>query len=194
MGLFSRLKNDVTHGGVKIKVQAPSSIASNQVIPVVITITSDNTETITGVLVVLQQQERQQGMSIGMNEMGVNNGMNGMGMNQQRSMYQTVAQVESRDLFVINPGETKTVNLQLFVNGSSGTFNPASSVGGIIGGLINSLGTLNHVNYIYRVEASVSIEGIGTKPKDTQAIELLPPSQPENIPQQPQSPQNPVLN
>ena len=178
MGLFSKLKDDVTHGGVKISVQVPSSIASNEPIPVTVTITSDDSRTINSVKAELKAQAREQG--IGLGGFGMEPHMGGIGTQQSRTMYQTVAQVESREPFTVNAGEPKTVNLQLYLNGSPMSGSPLGQLGnsgGVMGGILKTLGNLDHVNYLYRVDASAQIEGVGMDPSDNQAIQLLPPSQ-----------------
>jgi hypothetical protein len=180
MGFFSKIKDNITHGGVKVHVQAPSSVPGNQVIPVTVTLTADSSQTITSVKAELKAQVREEGMMMG--------GGRGVSMNSNRSNYQTVAQVESRDPLSIGPGETKTVNLQLFLNGN-GTPNPLGQVGnlgGALGGALQAVASvaqnLEHVSYLYSVHASAQVQGVSLDPSDKQPIQILPSAE-ANAPQ-----------
>jgi hypothetical protein len=75
----------------------------------------------------------------------MNIGGSGVGMQEGRNMAQTVAQVENREPFTLAPGETKTVNLQLYINGGTS---------GLMGTLQNVTQSFGHINYIYSVHAS----------------------------------------
>jgi|GEM_PF-815689 hypothetical protein len=180
MGLFGKLKENM-HGGVQVHVQAPSSVPGNQVIPVTVTLSADSTQTVNSVKAEIKAQAREQGLSIGGGNMG---GGHGMGVNDERTMHQTVAQVESREAFTINPGETKTVNLQLYLNGSAGSGNPLAQLntgGGALGGAIKAMATaaqaFDHINYIYTVHASADVQGVHMAPSDKQPIQILPPTE-----------------
>ncbi len=173
MGLFNKLKSNMD-GGVQVHLQAPSSVPANQVIPVTVTITADSTQTINNVKAEIKAQAREQGFTMG---------GQGVGMQEGRTMAQTVAQVESREPFTVGPGETKTVNLQLFINGSTGTGGPLGqmgNMGGALGGALQAVASVaqnfEHVNYLYSVHASADVQGHHVGPSDKQSIEILPPS------------------
>lgn len=163
------------NGGVQVHVQAPSAVPSNQVIQVTVSITSDTSQTINSVKAEIKAQAREQGFTMG--------GAQGMGVQQSRTMEQTIAQAESRDQFIINPGETKTVTLQLFLSGGTGGMGPLgqmASVGGVMGGVMQAMSSVaqnfEHVNYLYTVHASVDVQGHSLNPSDKQPIQMLPPS------------------
>ena len=63
MGLFSNLKANLNHGGVKIQIKAPSSVPENQVIPVIVNITSDSSQTINSVKAEIKAVARKQGLN-----------------------------------------------------------------------------------------------------------------------------------
>jgi hypothetical protein len=174
MGLFSKLEENIHHGGIKIHVQAPSSVPGNQVIPVTVTITADSPQTINSVKAELKAQVREEGIRMGgMNGMGGG----GIGMQGGRTNYQTVAQVESREPFTINPSETRTVNLQLYLNGTPGNGNMRTPIGGALGALASVAQNFERVNYMYSVHASANVQGISLNPSDKQPIEILPPTE-----------------
>jgi hypothetical protein len=172
MGLFGKLEENLHHGGIKVHVQAPSSVPGNQVIPVTVTITADSSQTINSVKAEIKAQVREEGL-----KMGSMNGMSGgsFGVGGGRSTYQTVAKVESREPFTINPGETRTINLQLYLNGSAGNGNMRAPLGGALGALASVAQNFERVNYMYSVHASVNVQGISLDPSDKQPIEILPP-------------------
>jgi hypothetical protein len=180
MGLFGKLEENIHHGGIKVHVQAPSSVPGNQVIPVTVTIVADGSQTINSVKAEIKAQIREEGISEGfgmggMNGMGMNRG--GIGVQAGGSNYRTVAQVESREPFTISPGETKTVNFQLYLQGSGGNTNPAPGISGALGAIESVAQNFEHVNYLYRVEASANVQGVSLDPNDKQPIEILPPSE-----------------
>jgi hypothetical protein len=180
MSIFSK----IGHGGVKVQVQAPSSIPSNQPIPVTVNITSEETKTIKDVKAEIKVEMKEVGVGFGgMNMGGMNNG--GVGVDESRTSYQTVAVAENRDQFVINAGETKTLTFQLYLQGNNNANGNRANVGGVLGSLMNIANSLENVNYLYRVYAYVKVDGAAMDAKDEQAIQLLPPENANG--QQPQT-------
>lgn len=173
MGLFGKLEENIHHGGVKVHVHAPSSVPGNQVIPVQVTIESDSQQTINSVKAELKAQIREEGLRMG-SMAGMGN--RGIGAQAGGSNYRTVAQIQSNEPFTISPGETKTVNLELYLSGSDGGNNTGSPMGGALGALMNVAQGFEHVNYLYRVEASANVQGVHLDPNDKQPIEILPPN------------------
>ena len=179
MGLFGKLKDNMNHGGVKVHVQAPGSVPGNQVIPVIVTITADSSQTINSVKAEIKAEAKEQGIT-----MGGNNNMNGgMGVRSSRTMSQTIAEVENRESFTIGPGETKTVNLELYISGDTGNGNPMGQLANIGGGMGSALQAVaavaqkfEHVNYLYTVHASADVPGVSLDPSDKQSIQILPPT------------------
>jgi hypothetical protein len=179
MGLFGKLKDNMNHGGVKVHIQAPSSVPGNQVIPVTVSVTADSSQTINSIKAEIKASAREEGIGFGGGGMG-----GGVGVREGRTMSQTVAQVESREPFTIGPGETKTVNLQLFIDGNAGSGNSVAqlgNMGGGIGGAFQALATvaqtMEHVNYIYTVHASADVAGVSIDPSDKLPIQILPPGE-----------------
>lgn len=172
MGFFSKLKADMNHGGVTLSIQAPGSIPSNQPIPVTVTVTSQEPRTIHSITVELQSQEQAQGVGVGMG--------NGVGFEDSETSYSTIGQVENRDQFTISPGESRTVNLQLYANNNpTNMLNQFGNtpVGGAIGGLVNfAARSFQNVHFNYRIHASADVEGVGIGPAQHVAIQLEPPA------------------
>ena len=174
MGIFNKLKSSMD-GGVQVHVQAPSSVSSNQVIPVTVTITADSSQTINNVKAEIKAQAREEGLMMGNRQ--------GIGVQSSRTMAQTVAQVENREPFTIGPGETKTINLQLYLNGGAADNVPLGQIGnagGALGGILQGVASVaqnfEHVNYLYSVHASADVQGHHIGPSDKQSIQILPPT------------------
>jgi hypothetical protein len=176
MGLFSKFKNGM-NGGVEVHVQAPSSVPSNQVIPVTVNVTSKSTQTVNSVKAEIKAVAKEQGLSM-------NNPGGGVGVQSGTTTAHTVAQAESRESFTINAGETKSIEMQLYINGGAAGANPMakmSNVGGALGGVLQTVASVaqnfDHVNFIYSVHASVDVEGHEMNPSDKQSIQILPPTE-----------------
>jgi hypothetical protein len=173
MGLFSKLKSSMD-GGVQLHVQAPGSVPSNQVIPVRLTITADSSRTINSVKAELKAQAREQGITLGSGQ--------GIGTQSSSTTSQTIAQVESREPFTISPGETKTIDLQLYLSGGlpgANVMAQMDNIGGALGGAMKAMASVaqgfGHVNYFYSVHASADVQDAHMSPKDKQSIQILPP-------------------
>jgi hypothetical protein len=171
MGLFSKIRDNLTHGGVKLSLKAPISVPAGQVIPVTVSLASTTSQTINSIKAEIKAQARQQGIGMG-------NGA-GMGIEEGQTTYQTVAQVENRGSFTLNPGEPKTVTLELYINGAS-IMGQANNVNGGLGGALQSVlsaaQSLEHITYIYSVHASADVQGITLDPNDKQPIQIIPQS------------------
>jgi hypothetical protein len=189
MGLFSKLRANVNHGGVKIQIQAPDSVTANQVIPVTLTVTADSVQTVNSATVVLEAQTHEQGFGL---ERG------GMGVNEQETAYQTVAQIQNHEVFTIQPDETKTVTLELSVNGNVGTGQLGqfgTAAGGILQAVVSVAQRMDNVSYTYRLHASLDIQGVGMGPHADQSIQIIPaPSAQPVVQQQSQQPIGPQSN
>ena len=169
MGLFSKFKSKAS-GGVVVKVQAPSSVPSNQVIPVKITITSDTSQTIKSIKAEVKARAKEQGFSVG---------SQGAGMQTGTTTEMVVAKAENRDAFTVNPGETKTIDMQLFVD-SNQNLAMSGNISGPAAGVMKAVTALaqgmNHISYLYTVHAYADVDGHAFNPSDKQDIQLLPPS------------------
>jgi hypothetical protein len=155
------------------------------VIQVAVTVTSESSQTINSVKAQIKAQAKEQGFTMG-------NGQ-GVGVQDSRTMEQTVAQAENRETFTIGPGETKVVNLQLYLNGGAagnGAMDQLGNVGGVLGGALQTMVSLaqdfDHINYIYTVHGSVDVQGHSLNPSDKQSIQILPPSETVQAAQVPQ--------
>jgi len=171
MGLFSKFKENIHHGGVKINVQAPISAAENSVVPVIITITATEQQTINKVWARLQLRVTDRRNMGGMN-IGTNNGMN----NYNNENYtETLAEAQNNETLTIAANETKTVNLNIVIPANAGQHRMSDQVGGALGSAMRTLGNLaNSEQYQYVIEGKADVEGVALDPAQTVDIQIVP--------------------
>jgi hypothetical protein len=172
MGFFGKLKQNIHHGGVEVKMQAPASIKmSDAVLPVNITITAtDQPAQIKSVKAEIQAVSQNMGFS---QPNGATSPTNNVGTPQ------TVAQEANMQAFTLNPGQSQTVQLNITMN--AGAAAQQAGVGAQIAHAIGSLQTLaetlNSNSYTYTLIASADVEGIAFDPSDSQNLQILKPGQ-----------------
>lgn len=194
MGFFGKIRDNFSHGGVKVRLQAPSSVTNNQVIPISVTITAgESPQTINKIKADIRVQTREQGI-----------GLNG-GVDDGETTEQIIAQVEDREPFTLAPNETRTIQLQIALDTSSGTGFPTGQINGAVAGVLQSIasvaGNFENVSRSYTVHASADVAGISLDPTDHQPIQVLPAAQAQTTqpasftaqpPSQPEQPQQPT--
>lgn len=170
MGFFSKLKSNIHHGGVKVQVQAPGSATANQSVPITVTISADSTQTITSVKAQIKARVQEQGLRMGHGE--------GVGLQSSTSSNITIAEAENKTSFIVNPGETKTVTLELVISGNATGYplgpNGAGALNPILQTVTSAVQGLEHLNYLYSVHASADVQGIALDPSDSTPIQILP--------------------
>jgi hypothetical protein len=186
MGFLSKLKANIHHGGVKLAIQMPGTVTSDQAIPVTVNITTDTPQTINSITVRLEAEEREQGVNIAFGSNNMDNARD----NNENTGYQMVAQVENRDQFTIAPGDTKTVSLQLYLNNIQ--FGQTGPMSQALGGVLQAIAAhgFTHMSLVYRVHVSADVEGISLGPSESLPIQIAPPAsqqastQPTAVPNQ----------
>lgn len=171
MGFFGKLKANMNHGGVKVQLSAPGSIASDQVIPVQVTVSAKSAQTILSVKAEIQCERREHDATFGIGQT--------VGTRQTGTITETIAVIENREPFTLNAGESKTIELPLYLNGGTAAQNPLAGLSesmGVVGGILESVASqLDHVNYLYTIHASADVDGIKLDPSTSQSIQFLPP-------------------
>lgn len=173
MGLFSKLKNNFKHGGVKLSMQAPATARlTDTTLPVVVNLTaSDQAQTINRVSAEIIATSRNQTFSTGGNQ------------TTPTTQQHTVARVDNNETFSLAPGETKSVQLNLTMNGGAqalGTLtgmDPNSKAGEIAGKVIGALGAGNSAAYSYRLKASADVADVTFDPAAEQDLQILAPGE-----------------
>ena len=176
MGFFDKLKDNFSHGGVKVQIQAPASASMNDPsIPVTVTISaSDKQETIERVTVAIIAQSLDRGFT-----QPTGNSTN----NSTHAQELTVAEANMARSFTIMPGETKVIQLSIIMNQGAALEAqlPEDSVAAKFAGALQSLQSIselmNDTSYSYSVRASAKVSGILFSPSQEQPIQLLKPGQ-----------------
>ena len=175
MGFFGKIKENFNHGGVRVQLQAPSSVTGNEIIAVSVVLSADSPQTVNSVKVQIKVQQREQGMNVSMGN------SDSFGSSNQQTAQQVIAEVESRESFTLAAGETKTVQLQLALNGNAGRGNdPFAGIGGTLGSVLQAATSIaqnfDNVSYIYSLHATADVAGIAMDPGDHQPLQVLPPT------------------
>jgi sporulation-control protein spo0M len=166
MGFFSKLKQNVNHGGVKVSVEAPNTVNLKDVsFEVRVTISSsDSTQTIKGIRVALQEQTEA--------------GDSGPPMRD-------ITSIENTEPFVLQPGESKTITVQVPLNAGKNIEQVLAAEHPGLAQAANMLGKAedlaNFKNNMkereYYLNASADVEGIAMDPAKSIPIQVLRPGQ-----------------
>jgi len=175
MGLFSKLKQNFTHGGVKVKLDAPASASIQQpTLDVKLTVTAtDAPQTIKSVRAVIVAINKNQAFNSPGNQ-GLNNG-------QAPMVEQQVARADNTESFTLSPGQSKTVPISIVMNAGA---QMASQVGGGLGQAAQALQKLesfseamNPNSYTYYIQGTADVDGIAIDPSARQPLQILKPGE-----------------
>lgn len=173
MSLFGKFKENITHGGIKVQLQAPASISMNDpTVPISVEVTaSEEQHTIENVQVRITARSYNQSFSQSSNT------------STTQGQSHTVAEANYAQPFVVMPNETKSVQLSIVMNqgGAIEAQLPEGSGMAQVAGMLQKLQTvseaMNGDSYQYFIEASAKIEGVTLGPSHEQPIQVLKPGQ-----------------
>lgn len=158
MGFFSKIKENLQHGGVKIVLQSPSSLAAGATtIPVTVVLTASQPQNITKVTVQLLAVAINRG-----NQYASNPSQRGYNESDQ-----VLSAVDYSQPFSMTAGEVKTIPLEVIFDGNK----PA--VTGVLGGLQKLGNFLDSTAFYHQLSASANVEGIALDPSTTNNISLI---------------------
>ncbi len=177
MGLFSKLSDNIHHGGVKIALTAPGSASLNDAtLAVTVTLTSSEARTFQWIRVDLEATQQ----DFAFNNPG---SMNNQAINRQQNTVTTVARAQMLEPFSMAVGETKTIPLQIVLNGA----NAATAGGGLSQGqaavakVFSKIQTLSSLidphTYHYSLKAIANVDGIALDPSTNSGISLNRPGE-----------------
>lgn len=171
MGFFDKLKQNFKHG-VKVTLDAPASVSVQDAsLPVSVSVTaSDNQQTIQKIYVEIVAETRDKSFS-------VNSGPN--------DNYETkvVARAEYNEPFLVNVGETKSVQLSITMNQGAAAKEqlPEGSglaqIAGAFEKLQNVTSAMSQKNYTYTIRAVADVEGVAFDPSDQRPLQILKPGE-----------------
>jgi hypothetical protein len=173
MGLFSKIKQNLNHGGVDIDFQAPASVSMQDAsIPVTVTLAAtDQPQQINRVSVEIIQSTQSQAF------------------NQSRDNAtttvpdKTVARVDHAQPFTLAPGQSQSLQLNLVMNAAAAIQQQLPEGSGLaqVAGAISKLQSIseaiNGESYNYSLKASADVEGITFDPSKSRPIQVLKPGQ-----------------
>jgi hypothetical protein len=168
MGFFSKIKSNLTHGGVKLQLQMPDKISlQDAFLPVTVNLAAGDTPaTIKKVKVELIAESQ---------DMAFSQPSGSANPPPPKIQQQTVAQ---------GAGETKAVNLQITMNQGNALQSelPQGSAGASIAHALGQLQSFSESNnnanrYNYSVNATAYVDGITFEPSDSHPIQVLKPGE-----------------
>lgn len=173
MGFFSKLKQNFTHGGVKVQLEAPATVSQqdpNFVSSVTVTNGGDSPQTINVVKVSLIENKIQPERS-------------GQSASGAGDLFRELSKAEESRQFILNPAESRHFTITVPMNFGK-YISEQSQDNGLISGIASALGTIQTVadamdpsHYDYFIEAKVDVEGITFDPSDKSRVQLLKPGQ-----------------
>ena len=172
MSIFSKIKNNINHGGVKIDIQAPASVSmQDQSLPVQITLTNgEQLQTIKRVYAEIQATSR-------------NTSFNNDTASQTAPTMHVTAHAENVEQFVLQPGETKVIDIAIIMNAAAAVQAqlPQDGFAGQAVGMLKKLQSvdqaLNGDSYTYDLHAAADVDGIALDPSASQPLQVLKPGQ-----------------
>jgi hypothetical protein len=175
MGFFSKIKDNIKHGGVKVSVQTPTTLQEKTTVPVTVTVSTTETKVVNKVSVELQMEVRDR------NNVSFGNADQSNRQNNE-DYFTQIAQAEDNQTFTLNAGESKTVNLTLVIPEGATHQKLSERVGGGLGTALGVMGKLagNQRLYRYTVVGRANVDGIVLDPSQTVDVELTLPTTPTN--------------
>lgn len=172
MSFFSSIKDNLTHGGVEVRVEAPGSASMQHgTIPVTVYVTAGSkSATIKGVRAELVAEPTR------------------IVTNQQApaspAVPQVLAAVENGESFILNSGEEHTVQLELVMNWGS-ALSQVLPEGSGLSGVAKTLQAIQSTaealdqstDKKYLIRATADVEGIALDPSDRAYLVLNKPGQ-----------------
>lgn len=167
MGIFSKIKKNMHHGGVKVDLQAPASVSmAGGTFPIKVTVTAtDAPATINKVSVEL-----------------VRNAAPGAGQSTQTMVNETISSAADTHVLNLQPGQSQTVELSLAMNAGNALAKMAENPA--LGAVFKGLGALqemhdikNQNQYDYNFVATAYVEGLTLNPSASSIVQVLKPGE-----------------
>jgi len=176
MGIFSSFEKNLTHGGVKIEMQAPASVSMQDAnVPVSVTVTAGGSPVhINGARAQIFAESQNRNF---------NQGSQNPASTSPNMGPKSVALADNDQPFDLAPGQSQAVQLNIVMNAGAAIaaqLPEGSTAAGIVHDLqqLQSLGeAMNSQSYTYYVQASVDVEGIALDPSKRQPIQIIKPGQ-----------------
>jgi hypothetical protein len=172
MGFLSKIKENFTHGGVKIELQAPASVSMQDAqLSANVTVTSTNDQVqINNVRVEIFAESRSQGFTSNSNA-------------SVSPTIQLVAQAENNEQFTLPPNQSKSVPLQIVMNAGAaiGAALPEGSGMAPVAHALQELQAVGQAlgagDQTYYIQATADVDGVMLDPSTRQPIQILKPGQ-----------------
>lgn len=173
MGFFSKLKQNFTHGGVKIDMQAPASASSQdaQLMVTVLLTAADSQAQINSTRVEIYSESHDQNFN-----------SNNSGASAPTTT-QLVARAENTEQFTLMPGQSKSIQLNIVMNAGAAVeaqLPQGSGMAQVANAMqqLQAIGEALHANTAtYYIQASADVDGVMLDPSVRRPIQILKPGQ-----------------
>ncbi len=173
MGFFGKLKQNFTHGGIKLQLAAPATVSENDVsFQAAVTVLNQGEAVQTvGPIVVSLIEDRSETDAFQATD------------TQQNQGNREMASATSPELFELQPGETKSIDVTVPIN--IGKFaekilpqnSGLAAVANILGKVESVSEALNNQHFRHFVQASAKVQGISFGASAQSEIRLLKPGE-----------------
>lgn len=179
MGFFSKLKQNLNHGGIKVRVDAPAMVKlTGESFDATVTIKNEGSEAqnIKSVTVSLVEDRFEQDMS------GNPTAQSSLPSNDQRAI-RNLASVANQEAFTLEPGQEKALTVTLpikaaeIINEVAGDNAGLKAVASALGKLETVAAAMNQSHFRHYVQATVDVDGISLDPSAQADVQLLKPGQ-----------------
>lgn len=176
VGFFGKLKENMHHGGIQIRLDAPNTVSTKDAtLPVTVHVSAaDEQQTIESVFVAIIATQTNQAFDLSNANQAAAN---------PSSERHTVAQAAFTEPFVLQPGEARDVQLAIVMN-QAAALNPELPENGMAAQVMNAMQKMQTLaeasglqNYSYMLEAWAKVSGIRLSPAHSQNLQILGPGQ-----------------
>ncbi len=182
MGFFSKIKDNFQHGGITLDFQAPASVSmQDPSLPITVTITSTGeAHTIKGVSAEIIATSRNKSFSQPTISFGNNSAINNT---DTQIVTEIVARADNNEQFVIQAGETKTVQVSIVMNTAAAVQDqlPADGVMAQVAGAVQKIGSISQAlsgeGWSYELRVKADVDGIALDPAKSHPLQILKPGQ-----------------
>lgn len=184
MGFFGKIKDNLTHGGVDVSLQSSGVVPLSGTYACTVQITAKKApQTVKSISLRLIREERKAGtvMSFGSSQPSMTFGTSRAGRSSNELRVDTIAEMQNTEPFALAAGETKAIQLNLTTGSGqavevSGAF---AAIAGIAKGLEKLAG---HGNAVYKLNATVDVDGIALDPSASQTVQVQEATTPTTTP------------
>ena len=159
MGIFDKIKANITHGGVKVSLVSNGQVPRQGNYPFSVIVTAkDSPQSVNKITARITYRDQRESGSGGYRATRSN----------EPAQERLVAQVENTQPFTLAAGESREIPMVIGVNA------PSLETGGTLGSMLGFAGAaFQRAGAVYMLRAEADVEGIMLDPGETQYIQIV---------------------